>query len=114
MFQRKGLFIVPADKITEDRLFEIASEAGADDVKPVGDNFEILCDLERFTEVSDRLEAAQIECDKQVTRIPQNTVELDLEPAREILKFLDALDDHDDVQNVSSNLSMSDEVMAQI
>lgn len=114
MFQRKGLFIVPADKITEDRLFEIASETGVDDIKLVGENFEILCDPERFTEVSDCLEAAQVECDKQVTRIPQNTVELDLERAREILKFLEALDDHDDVQNVSSNLSMSDEVMAQI
>jgi YebC/PmpR family DNA-binding regulatory protein len=114
LFLRRGLFIVPAAKIAEDRLFEIASEAGADDIQPVGDNFEIFCDPERFTKVSDALEAACVECEKQVTRIPQNTVELALEPAREILQFLEALDDHDDVQNVSSNLSMSDEVMAQI
>ena len=113
MFERKGLFVIPAANITEDQLMEVALEAGADDVKEAGDNFEVTCDPENYASVGDALDKAQIAVNaKMVTRIPKTTVDLQLEDARKVIKLLEALDDHDDVQNVSSNFSVSDDVMA--
>ncbi len=113
MFERKGLFVIPAANITEDQLMEVALEAGADDVKEAGDNFEVTCDPENYASVGDALDKAQVAVNaKMVTRIPKTTVDLQLEDARKVIKLLEALDDHDDVQNVSSNFSVSDDVMA--
>jgi YebC/PmpR family DNA-binding regulatory protein len=114
MFERKGLFVIAADKVSEEKLMEIALEAGADDVARSGESFEITCSPESFTSVSDALENAGIETEsKSVTRIPSNTVDLeDEEAARKVLKLMEALDDHDDVQSVSSNFNIPDELMA--
>lgn len=113
MFERKGLFVVPVANTTEEQLMEVALEAGADDVKEAGDSFEVTCDPENYASVGDALEKAEIAINaKMVTRIPMTTVDLQLEDARKVIKLLEALDDHDDVQNVSSNFSVSDEVMA--
>ena len=73
------------------------------------------CDPDVYSAVTDALQAAGIEPEgKQITRIPSNTVDLDANQARKVLKFVDALDDHDDVQNVSANFNIPDEVMAEI
>jgi YebC/PmpR family DNA-binding regulatory protein len=113
MFDRKGLFVISAEKATEEQLMEFALEAGADDVTRVGDNFEVLCDPDAYTTVADALEAAGIEVEsKQITRIPTNTVDLDAETARTVLKLMEALDDHDDVQSVSANFNIPEEAMA--
>ncbi len=113
MFDRKGLFVISAQMASEEQLMEFALEAGADDVKRVGDNFEVLCDPDAYTTVADSLEAAGIEVEsKQITRIPKNTVDLDVETARTVLKLMEALDDHDDVQNVSANFNIPEEAMA--
>jgi len=116
MFDRKGLFIVGADKVEEERLMEIALEAGADDVKRDGDKFEVTCDPQKFVAVADALTAAGIEPEsKELTRIPTTTVNLDdPETARKVLTLMERLDNHDDVQSVSSNFSIPDEAMAQI
>ncbi len=115
LFDRKGLFVVGADSIGEERLMEIVLEAGAEDIAQADGVFEIVCDPESYTDVSDALESANIECEtKEVTRIPQNTVDLDVDSARQVLRLMEALDDHDDVQNVSSNFNISDEDMAEL
>jgi len=115
MFDRKGLFVFDAAGIDEEKLMEIALEAGADDVKQVGDKFEITCDPDMYSQVDEALQAADLVPEaKEITRIPQNTVELEADDARKILKLVEALDDHDDVQNVSANFDISDEVMAEI
>ena len=115
MFDSKGLFLIPADKTDEDTLMEIALEAGADDVQPDAGNFEITCDPSVYRAVSDALKEAGIEVEvSQLTRIPQNTVDLDADTARKVLKLMERLDDHDDVQNVSANFNIPDEVMAQV
>ncbi len=115
MFERKGLFVIPAAGTTEEQLMEIALEAGADDVKQVGENFEVTCHPDQYGAVSEAVEQAGVTvAAKMLTRVPQNTVDLQLEDARKVIKLLEALDDHDDVQNVSSNFSVSDEVMAAI
>jgi YebC/PmpR family DNA-binding regulatory protein len=113
MFERRGLFLVPADKIGEDALMEIALEAGADDVQRQGDKFEVTCDPDVYSALEAALEKAGVEPEmKKVTRVPTNNVELDVEGARKVLKLLEALDDHDDVQSVSSNFSVPDEALA--
>ncbi len=116
MFDRKGLFLIPVDKTTEDRLMEIALESGADDIRRAGEFFEVTCAPENFVSLDEALDAAGIEVDtKQLTRIPQNYVAVeDLETARKIVNFIEALDDHDDVQNVSSNYDIPDEALAEI
>jgi len=115
MFDRKGLFVLDAAGNDEEKLMEIALEAGAEDVKLVGDKFEITCDPDSYSQVDEALQAAGLELEvKEITRIPQNMVDLGPDDARKVLKLVEALDDHDDVQNVSANFDISDEVMAEI
>lgn len=115
MFERKGLVIVAAKNVNEDRLMEIALEAGADDVHSAGDEFEITCPPDVLAALVEALEKASIAIDsKQLARIAANTVDLDLETARSVLKLVAALDDHDDVQAVSANYNIPDDAMAEL
>ncbi len=116
MFEKKGMFLVPADKVDEDRLMEVALDAGADDVNRVGEKFEVTCTPEAYQAVSDALEAAGIAVEvREVSRVPKNTVDVtDADVARKVLKLMNRLDDHDDVQNVSSNFNIPEDVMAQV
>ena len=104
MFDRKGLFLVSGEGTDEEQLMEVALEGGAEDVKQVGENFEVLCEPDVYTDVGEALDAAGVTVEsKQVTRIPSNTVDLDIDDARKVLKLLEELDDHDDIQTVSAN-----------
>jgi YebC/PmpR family DNA-binding regulatory protein len=115
MFERKGLFLVPADTAEEDALMELALEAGADDMKRVEANFEITCDPAVFQQVSDALAARNIKAEMaEISRIPTNTVDLDAESGRKMLKLMERLDDHDDVQSVASNFNIPQEAMAEM
>lgn len=115
MFDSKGLFLIPAKGVDEDKLMEIALEAGADDVKRDAGNYEITCDPAVYQEVFRALRHAEYELEvNQITRVPQNTVDLDAANARKVLKLMERLDDHDDVQNVSANFNIPDDVIAEI
>ncbi|MFH1268560.1 MAG: YebC/PmpR family DNA-binding transcriptional regulator [Planctomycetota bacterium] len=115
MFEKRGFFLVPADKTDEETLMEITLEAGADDIRPSGDSFEVTCDPTAHEAVSKALETAGIKPEvSQVMLIPNDTVDLDAATARKVLKLMELLDDHDDVQNVSSNFNIPDDVMAQL
>ena len=115
MFERKGLFVIAAGDIEEEALMELAMESGADDLKHENDTFEITCEVEAYSQLSEALEAASIPVEsKQVTRIPTNVVEVTGDEARKALKLLEALDDHDDVQNVSANLNIPEDVLAEL
>jgi YebC/PmpR family DNA-binding regulatory protein len=115
MFERKGLIIVSTKSVGEDKLMEVALEAGADDVKSAGDAYEIICNPDTYSQLVEALQAASITTDsKQITRIPNTTVNLDVDTARSVLKLVQALDDHDDVQNVSSNFNIPDEALAEL
>ncbi len=115
MFERKGLFIFAADKVDEEKLMEVALEAGADDVKQVGNKFEVTCPADCYTQVLEVVTAAELQPESnELTRIPTTTVELGLDDVRKMLKLMEALDDHDDVQNVSANFNIPDEVMAEL
>lgn len=115
LFDRKGLIVVSSSAANEENLLDIAGDIGAEDIRFVDEKFEILTPPELLTNVSEALEAVGIRCEsKQVARIPQSTVQLDLEETRTVVAFLEALDDHDDVQNVSSNLNIPENVLAQL
>ena len=115
MFDRKGLVAIPASQTDEDTLMELALEAGADDVRQVGETFEITCDPEVYSTVCDAIEKAGLTPElSELARIPKDTVELDAETGRSVLKLMEALDDHDDVQKVASNFNIPDEAMAEI
>jgi YebC/PmpR family DNA-binding regulatory protein len=115
LFDRKGLFVIPAAKTSEEQLMEVALEAGAEDIKQQDDKFEVLCAPENYLAVSEALTAAGIEAEmSQVTRIPNTMVDLDLDTARSVMKLIEQLDDHDDVQSVAANFKVSDEVMEQL
>ncbi|HEV3025010.1 MAG TPA: YebC/PmpR family DNA-binding transcriptional regulator, partial [Pirellulales bacterium] len=115
MFERKGLFVVPSGQVDEEALMELALEAGADDVKRTADGFEVTCDPAAFQQVADRLTAKGLKPEvSQIARIPTNTVELDAEAGRNVLKLIEKLDDHEDVQSVAANYNIPDDAMAEI
>jgi YebC/PmpR family DNA-binding regulatory protein len=115
MFNRKGLFVVPAANVTEDQLMESALEAGAEDVQRYGEIFEVTCDPAAFDAVKSALEAAKVPADTaEITRIAANSVALDVEGARRVLKMLAAFEDHEDVQAVTSNHEIADEILAEV
>jgi YebC/PmpR family DNA-binding regulatory protein len=116
MFETKGLFLIPAGAIDEEKLMEVALEAGADDVKRVEDKFEVTCDPTIYRDVGKALADAGITPEaSDITRVAKNTVDVTTpETAQKVLKLMERLDDHDDVQNVASNFNIPDEVMKQI
>ncbi len=115
MFDRKGLLSIPADQIEEDALMELALDAGADDVRREGANFDVTCDPDAFTTVCEVVEKAGLKTEVQkITRIPKDTIDLEADAARTVLKLMDSLDDHDDVQNVAANFNIPDEALAAI
>jgi YebC/PmpR family DNA-binding regulatory protein len=109
MFSKKGYIVVEKSKIDEEKLMNAVLEAGADDFQEEGDNFEVFSAPEVFTAVQDAVKALGIEpASAKVSLIPQNMVTLEGKPAQAMLKLMEALDDHDDVQNVSSNFDVSE------
>jgi transcriptional/translational regulatory protein YebC/TACO1 len=115
MFDRKGLLVIPVDQIDEEQLMELALEAGADDVRKADETYEVTCAPEVYSDVSQAVEDADLKTESSgIVQIPKDTVELDAESARPVLKLMNLLDDHDDVQSVSANFSISDEALAQI
>lgn len=111
MFDRKGMFLIATDE--EDRLMEVALEAGAEDVKASDEGtYEVLCEPAQYEAVSKALQAAGFRIEaNQIARIPQNTVDLDEETGAKVLKLLEKLDDHDDVQAVVTNYNMPAEAV---
>ena len=94
---------------------ELAMESGADDIKDENDAFHLTCEVENYSELSEALEKAEIPITaKEITQVPTNIVDVAAEDARKVLRLLEALDDHDDVQNVSANFNIPDEVLAEI
>jgi YebC/PmpR family DNA-binding regulatory protein len=115
MFDRKGLIVIPQDQVDEDTLMELVLESGADDVKHTGNKYEVTCNPDAFSNVCQAVDRANLKTDvRQITRLPQETIDLDIDTARKVLKLLEQLDDHDDVQNVSANYNIPDEAMAEL
>ena len=113
MFDRVGQIIFAADVTDADSMFEAALEAGADNVESDDDGHEITCATEDYNSVVEALEASfGAPAESGLVWKPQNTIEVNEDQAGTLIKLLDTLDDNDDVQNVSSNFDISDEIMA--
>ncbi len=110
MFERKSQILIEKDKATEDQLMELALEAGADDVKLEGEHWEILSAPESHHAVLEALEKAGIPtASAEIGMIPKNLVEVDPKQASGVMKLMEALEDHDDVQNVYTNADFGEE-----
>jgi transcriptional/translational regulatory protein YebC/TACO1 len=115
MFERKGLVSIPESETDEESLMDLVLEAGADDVRHVGQNFEVTCSPDAFAAVCEAVDKAGFKTDlREITRIPKDTVDIDGDAARAVLKLMDMLDDHDDVQKVAANFNIPDEALAAI
>ena len=112
MFQRKGLILINKDQAEEDTIFEIALDAGAEDLKLGISQYEVLTDPSDFDLVSDLLTKAKINMESsEITLIPNVINEVtDLAQAQAIMKFIDALEEIDDVQDVYSNFDISEDL----
>ena len=107
-FDRKGLINVAKSAVDLEKLMELALENGAEDVTESESGYDVTCPTDVYTEVVDALEAAQIALEsKQVTRIPKMTVEVDADTAVSVMKLLEKLEDHDDVQSVATNVNFT-------
>ncbi len=115
LFDRKGVIIFEKDKATEDQLMEIGLEAGAEDVVDDGDYWEVHASPEDLDGVQQAFDDAEMVYDRcEMTMVPQNTVEVDANTGRKLIKMLDLLDDNEDVQNVHSNFDLPEEVLAEM
>lgn len=115
MFSKKGFLTIPKNQISEDALLEIVLNAGAEDLAAQKDYYEITTPYELFDAVKHAVEQKKlVPILAELTMIPQSTVKLDEDKARSMLKLMEALDDHDDVQKVYANFDVSDEVMEAI
>ena len=109
MFSKKGLIVVEKAKADEEKLLSIALEAGADDMSDEGDNWEVLSDPGTFEAVRDAVKASGVEpASAQVAMLPQNYIKLTGTPASQMIRLMDALDDHEDVKQVWSNFDIEE------
>ncbi|MBN2339245.1 MAG: YebC/PmpR family DNA-binding transcriptional regulator [Acidobacteria bacterium] len=109
MFDRKGYIVVEKAAAEEDKLLEIALGAGAEDLKEDGDSFEIITAPEEMEGVRAALEAAGVPMTTaEISMIPQNYVKLEGKNAQTMLKLMEALEDHEDIQNVYSNFDIDE------
>jgi YebC/PmpR family DNA-binding regulatory protein len=114
MFKRRGVTTVDHAAVDEDRLMEIALEAGADDVAGDADSFQVLSSPENTVAMREAIEKAGIPiASSELTMVPENTVRVTGHQAEQVLKLMEDLEDHDDVQSVSANFDIDDQVMAQ-
>ncbi len=114
-FSQKGIIVVPRESMNEERMLELALEAGADDVQSSAEIHEVTCAPDRFHDVKQNLETAGVTPQSaDLLMVAENNISLDLETARKVRRLIETLDDHDDVDAVYSNSDISDEVMAEL
>ena len=115
IFNKKGSIVIDKKNIDEDALMELALEAGAEDVKSEGNEFEVITDPASFEKVKKAIDAKGIKhLEASIGMIPSNTVKLELNKAEQMLKMMEKLEDNDDVQNVYANFDIDDDVMEKL
>ena len=115
MFHKRGVITIDEGKADEDRVLEVALDAGADDVTGAGDGFEIVTPTDRFEAVKAALAAAKIDiASAEITMMPESTVNLSGKEAEQTLKLLEDLEEHDDVQTVASNIDIAQDELERL
>jgi YebC/PmpR family DNA-binding regulatory protein len=114
-FHKKGLIVVEHGKVDEDRLLSLALDAGAEDVKVDEKTFEVITAPSDFEPVKKALTDAKVESSlAEVTFVPQNYVKLEEKHAEQMLKLMEILDDHDDIQKVHANFDIPEAIMEKV
>ncbi|HMK61672.1 MAG TPA: YebC/PmpR family DNA-binding transcriptional regulator [Dissulfurispiraceae bacterium] len=114
IFDKRGYILVEKSKVDEDSLMSIALDAGAEDMKndPKEDNFEIITTPENMEPVRNAIAASKIDISvAEVTMLPKNYIPLDGSNAEQMIRLIDVLEDHDDIQNVYANFDVADETL---
>lgn len=115
MFQKKGMVTVTASGVSEDDLLGVAVDAGAEDLQRVGDFFSVVVPVDKIHAVAEALKSKKFPVVRsEISQEPQNTIRLEGDHARQLLKLLQALEDHDDVQNVHGNFDVPDEILQEV
>ena len=115
MFEPKGVVLVPSADTTEDDVFMIAADAGAEDVRAGEESFEVITPTSAMKAVHEALEAAGIAVESsELTQLPKTTIELDEADAKKVLKLVDELEELDDVQEVYANFDIPEHVLAAV
>lgn len=115
MFEKKGFIVIQKDSTTEDNLMEIALGAGAEDMSSTDQVFEVTTAQQDLWAVREAIEKANIKIENaNLTMIPKNLTTVSSEVARKVVNLIEKLEEHDDVQNVYSNVDIPDDVMKEI
>ncbi|HJZ11870.1 MAG TPA: YebC/PmpR family DNA-binding transcriptional regulator, partial [Acidobacteriota bacterium] len=115
MFSKRGSIVIDKKAVGEEKLMEIALEAGADDIQEDATNFEVLTAPEKLEAVNNALNANQIPyISSEVAHVPQTWIKLTGKDAQAILKLVEALEDHDDVQKVWANFDIEEEELVRL
>jgi YebC/PmpR family DNA-binding regulatory protein len=115
MFSKKGLITVNTAETDEEQLFEIALNAGADDMQNTGNVYEITCDPAAYEKLKEALKEREIPTQvAEISMVPQSTVPInDAAAARKIISLMEGFEDHDDVQNTYANFDIPDEILSE-
>ena len=113
IFEKKGIITIMISEKDEEELLELVMDAGGDDLQTVDDYYEITTSVESFESVRKAIENSGLKVQSaQLTRIPQNTVNVEEKNCKSLLRLMDMLEDHDDIQKVYSNFDITDELMS--
>ncbi len=115
MFDKKGLIVFERDKVDEERLMDLALEAGAEDVRETDKEFEVITDPSTFERVKKKLEEANLKPSYgEVSMVPQSTIRLTGKEAQQMVRLMESLEDSDDIQHVYANFDIPDEEMERL
>jgi YebC/PmpR family DNA-binding regulatory protein len=115
MFVKKGYILIEKSQAKEDELMSIALDAGAEDFKVDEKNYEIFTSVQDFEKVKQAIQAKNIKCqDAEITMIPSSTIKLIGNDAKQLLSLIEALEEHDDVQQVYANFDIPDDILEQV
>ena len=113
IFEKKGTITIMTSEKNEEELLELVMDAGGDDLQTVDDHYEITTSIETFESVRKAIENSGIKVQSaELTRIPQNMVNVEEKNCKSLLRLMDMLEDHDDIQKVYSNFDITDELIA--
>ena len=114
MFHRRGFFAIDRSAMDEEKLMELALELGVDDIATEEDHYEIYSPMEDFARIQDELESRGVPlAAKELAMIPQTSIDIPAERVGQVLRLVEALEDHDDVQKVWANLNIDEKVLAE-
>ena len=115
LFERKGTFSIDAGAVDEDTLMGIVLDAGADDLRRSGNTFEIICDPGAFNKVREALQKNKLTPTvAEISQVPKAPRDIDVDVGRKVMRLMESLDDHDDVQNIYSDANITEAMVAEV